>query len=152
MPVNLLLCSLTLVSAESTAITNLWLNDQVVTEIPIGLHCVTTVNFPATIQSVDGVGLATDGHNPGLFQMAHPPAQSSPALRALVPSASVNINVRLEQRTFVLLLKESQNPVLAVNFLAPRVGQPHAGWQRWQQCSRAHAITVDWSARSGSCL
>ena len=117
--VKLLLCSITLASAETPAITNVWLNERVVTEIPVGLHRVTTLNFPSTIQSVDAAGLTADGKTPGLFQVAHQPGQSSLALRALVPGGSANVNIRVAQSTHVLLLKESQNPVLAVNFLAP---------------------------------
>lgn len=117
--VSLLFCSLAFASAEPPAITNVWLNEQVVTEIPVGLHRVTTLNFPSPIQSVDAVGFTADGKTPGLFQVAHQPGQNSLALRAMIPGASANANVRLAHRTYVLLLKESQNPVLAANFLAP---------------------------------
>ena len=116
--VNLLLSTFTLAAAESPAITNLWLNDQAVIEIPVGLQRVTTVNFPAPIQAVDAAGLTADGRTPGVFQIAQPPAGSSLAFRALVPGASANVNVRLDQRTYVLLLRETNSPVLAVNFRA----------------------------------
>ncbi len=116
---NLLFTSLALAAAEPPAITNLWLNDQTVAEIPVGLQRVTTVSFPGPIQALDAAGLTTDGRVPGLFQLAHQPGSSSFALRALATGASANLNVRLDQRLYVLLVSENRHPVLAVNFLAP---------------------------------
>ena len=111
-----LLLPLTLAVADPMTITNLWLNDQVVMEIPIGLQRVTTVNFPRPIQSIDGAGLTTDGRVPGQFQLAQ--SSRSIALRALASGARGNLNVRLDDRTYVFLLTESRQPMLAVNFLA----------------------------------
>ena len=109
-----LLLPFTLAVADPWTITNLWLNDQVVVEIPIGLHRVTTVNFPHPIQTIDGAGLTTDGRVPGQFQLAQ--SGASVALRALASGASANLNVRLNDRTYVFLLTESRQPMLAVNF------------------------------------
>lgn len=106
-----------LAAADALLVTNLWLNDQAVIELPIGQTRVTTVNFPHPIQSLDGAGLATDARSPGLFQIAQSAGSSSIALRALASGASGNINVRLADRTYVILLTESKNPVLAVEFL-----------------------------------
>jgi hypothetical protein len=91
--------------------------DQAVVELPIGLDRVTTVNFPRPIQSLDGASLTADGRTPGQFQVAQSAGNSSLALRALKAGASANLNVRLADHTYVFLLNESKNPVLAVNFL-----------------------------------
>ena len=105
-------------AADPLLVTNLWLNDQAVVELPVGLHRVTTVTFPHPIQSLDGASLTTDARTPGLFQVAQSGGNSSLALRALAPGASANFNVRMEDRTYVFLLTESQSPMLAVNFLS----------------------------------
>ncbi len=105
-----------LAAADGLLITNLWLNDQAVIELPVGQHRVTTVNFPHPIQSLDGAGLTADVRTPGLFQVAQ--SGSSLALRALAGGASANFNVRLNDRTYVFLLTESKSPVLTVNFLS----------------------------------
>ena len=108
-----LLCSLSLAVADPMTITNLWLNDQVVMEIPIGLHRVTTINFPRPIQTIDAVGLTADARTPGQFQLAQ--STTSIALRALASGASANLNVRLDDRTYEFLLVESKQPMLATS-------------------------------------
>ena len=119
---------LPLAAADALLVTNLWLNDQAVVELPVGLHRVTTVNFPHPIQSLDGAGLTVDARTPGQFQIAQSAGTSSIAFRALTSGASGNFNVRLEDRTYVFLLSESRNPVLAVNFLGTTaVSTPVAG-------------------------
>ena len=107
-----------LAAADPLLVTNLWLNDQAVVELPVGLHRVTTVTFPHPIQSLDGASLTTDARTPGLFQVAQSAGNSSLALRALASGASANFNVRLDDRTYVFLLTESKSPILAVNFLS----------------------------------
>lgn len=106
-------------AAQANAITNLWLDDRMVVEIPLGLQRVTTVSCSQPIESIDAAGITTDGRIPGLFQLAHAPGHSSFALRALEPGATANMNIRLGGRTYVLILKESKNPILAVNFQSP---------------------------------
>ena len=118
--------ALPLAAADSMLITNLWLNDQVVVEMPVGMHRVTTVSFPEPIQSIDGAGLTTDGRTPGLFQVAQSGGNSSLAFRALAGGASANFNVRLDDRTYAFLLTESKSPVLAVNFLGTTTGRRSA--------------------------
>ncbi|NUQ71670.1 MAG: hypothetical protein HUU17_12735 [Chthonomonadales bacterium] len=104
-----------LAAADPLLVTNLWLNDQAVVELPIGQHRVTTVSFPHPIESLDGANVTADGRAAGAFQIAH--SQSSLALRALSPGATANLNIRLAGRTHAFLLTESKSPVLAVTFL-----------------------------------
>lgn len=108
------LFSASILLAQPQVITNLWLDDQVAVEIPVGLHRVTTLNFPHPLQGLDAAGIGADARSQ--FQLAH--SGSSVAVRALGAGASGNLNVRLKDQTYVLLLNESRNPVLAVNFLA----------------------------------
>ncbi len=119
------LFTVSLAAAEPFAVTNLWLNDQVVVEIPIGMHRVTTLNFARPIQGLDGAGLTTDGR--GEFQLAHSGASSSLALRALSSGATGNLNVRIDDKTYVFVLAESRTPMLAVNFLAASAILPTSG-------------------------
>ncbi len=120
-----LLTALGLVTAGAQShsmVTNVLLNDQEAVALPIGLHRVTTVTFPRPIQAIDGAGMTLDGRTPGVFQLAYEPTNAFFALQALVPGASGNLNVRLAQRTYVLLLSESKTPMLAVNFRSASPG------------------------------
>ena len=119
-----LVLPLSLAAADAVLVTNLWLNDQAVVEVPIGLHRVTTLSFPRPLQSFDGAGLTADARTPGQFQLAQSTGYSSVALRALATGATANLNVRMDDRTYVFLLTESQNPVLAVNFLPSSIPSP----------------------------
>lgn len=92
-----------------------WLDDHVAVTVPIATNQVTTISFPSPIQAIDGAGFTVDGKTPGQFQLAHTKGSAFLSVRALVPKASANLNVRWNDNTYVFELMESNPPVLSLN-------------------------------------
>ena len=96
-----------------------FLDENVLTAVPVATNRVTTISFPSAIAAIDGVGVTVDGKTPGLFQLAHTKGSAFLSVRALLPKASANLNIRWNDRTYVFELVESNVPVLALNMEAP---------------------------------
>jgi hypothetical protein len=121
--VSLLLLTASLALAESVAIQRAWLDDRTVITLPVATNRVTTLSFPDAITAIDGAGFTVDGKTPGQFQLAHAKGAAFLSVRALVPKASANLNVRWHDRTYVFELIENSVPVLALNLDAPPTPQ-----------------------------
>lgn len=103
------------VSGAQVLVTNLTLDAERPLEVPVAIENVTTISFPSAIQAIDAAGVTSEGRPPGLFQLAYMPLNSFFSVRALLPGAVANVNVRAAQKTYVIVLKESKAPILAVN-------------------------------------
>jgi len=99
-------------------IQQVWLDDRVAVSVPIATNRVTTVSFPGPIDAIDGAGLTVDGKTPGQFQLAHTKGSAFLSVRALVPKASANLNIRWNEHTYVFELIETNVPVLSLNMAA----------------------------------
>jgi hypothetical protein len=95
-----------------------FLDENVLTVVPVATNRVTTISFPSAIAAIDGAGVTVDGKTPGLFQLAHTKGSAFLSVRALLPKASANLNVRWNDRTYVFELIESNAPVLSLNMEA----------------------------------
>ena len=111
--VSLLL--LTAASALAQPIQQIWLDDHVAVCVPVATNRVTTISFPSPIEAIDGAGFTVDGKTSGQFQLAHTRGSAFLSVRALVPRASANLNIRWNDHTFVFELMESNPPVLSLN-------------------------------------
>jgi hypothetical protein len=87
--------------------------------VPVATNRVTTISFPSAIAAIDGAGVTVDGKTPGLFQLAHTKGSAFLSVRALLPKASANLNVRWNDHTYVFELLESAVPVLSLNMESP---------------------------------
>ena len=96
-----------------------FLDENVLTIVPVASNRVTTISFPSAITAIDGVSVTVDGKMPGLFQLAHTKGSAFLSVRALLPKASANLNIRWNDRTYVFELLESDVPVLSLNMEAP---------------------------------
>jgi hypothetical protein len=96
-----------------------FLDENVLTIVPVASNRVTTISFPSAITAIDGVSVTVDGKTPGLFQLAHTKGSAFLSVRALLPKASANLNIRWNDRTYVFELLESNVPVLSLNMEAP---------------------------------
>jgi hypothetical protein len=105
----------TLALADSPVIQQTWLDDRVAVSVPVATNRVTTISFPSPIDAIDGAGITVDGKTPGQFQLAHARGSAFLSVRALLPNASANLNVRWNDRTYVFELVESNAPVLSLN-------------------------------------
>lgn len=113
------------------AIHALPLDDQRVYSVPVSVARVTTVSFPGPITAIDAALVTTDAKTPGLFQLAHQPGTPFFSVRSLAKDASTNVNVRWNNKTYVLELKDSVAPVLSLIFQPP--ADPKADKARRQQ-------------------
>lgn len=123
--VNLILFLLLMASpafADSPTIQQLLLDDHTVVTVPVATNRVTTISFPGPIEAIDGAGFTVDGKTPGQFQLAHTKGSAFLSVRALVPQASANLNIRWRGDTYVFDLAQSDAPVLSLILKSP----PHA--------------------------
>jgi len=117
--VSLLLLTTSVALADSAAIQRVMLDDRTVVSVPVATNRVTTINFPSPIDAIDGAGFTVDGKTPGHFQLAHAKGSAFLSVRALLPKASANLNIRWHDHTYVFELVESNAPVLSLNMEAP---------------------------------
>lgn len=115
----LLLLALGLPARAREAIESLTLDPKVVVSVPVATNRVTTLSFPRAITALDASGVSIDPRHPGLFQLSHTKGSTFLSLRALVPGATANLNVRLQGTTYVFELTESRVPILALNLVLP---------------------------------
>ena len=119
--INLLLAFLFLIAAalhadEPKPIQEMELDEHLVYTIPVSSTRVTTISFPGPISAIDGVSVTTDGKIPGTFQIAHQPGTYFLSVRSLAKDATTNINIRWNNKTYVLVLQDSKTPVLSLIF------------------------------------
>jgi len=114
--VSLLLLTASVALAQSSKeILKDFLDENVLTVVPVATNRVTTISFPSAITAIDGAGVTVDGKTPGLFQLAHTKGSAFLSVRALFPKASANLNIRWNDHTYVFELVESDAPVLSLN-------------------------------------
>src|ERR1017187_3072035 len=131
--VNILLLTVTVLTADvalaqpSKEILKDFLDENVLIVVPVATNRVTTISFPSAITAIDGAGVTVDGKTPGLFQLAHTKGSAFLSVRALVPKASANLNIRWNDHTYVFELAESDQPVLSLNMDAPPTPEETGG-------------------------
>jgi hypothetical protein len=92
------------------------LDDHQVYQIAVSSDRVTTISFPGPISAIDAAGVTVDGKTPGLFQIAHSKGAYFFSVRALARKAVSNVNVRWNNKTYALELRESDEPFYSVIF------------------------------------
>ena len=105
-----------LLAGETKQIQERELDEHSVCAVPVSAALVTTVSFPGPISAIDAALVTTDGKTPGLFQLAHKPGSYFFSVRSLVKGAVTNLNVRWNNKTYVLELQDSATPQLSVIF------------------------------------
>jgi hypothetical protein len=113
-------CWLHVVQAESAkAIKEFILDDRTVFPIAVSANRVTTISFPGPISAIDAAQVTVDGKIPGVFQIAHSKGSHFFSVRALARKATTNVNIRWNNKTYVLELVESDDPLYSVIFQLP---------------------------------
>ena len=102
--------------ARDKAIRNFILDEKTVYVIPVATNRVTTISFPGAIAAMDAAQASTDPHKAAPFLIAHSSGSSFFSVRAEARKADTNINIRWNNRTYVLELVESNEPLLSVTF------------------------------------
>ena len=107
---------LALLARDNKQIQEIELDEHNVYTVPVSFHRVTTISFPGPISALDGALVTVDEKVQGLFQLAHKPGSYFFSVRSLVKGATTNVNVRWNNKTYVLELQDSQTPVLSLIF------------------------------------
>jgi hypothetical protein len=96
------------------------LDEHIVYTIPISSNRVTTISFPGPIGGIDAAQVTVDGKTPAAFHIHHTKGSYFFSVRALGKKTTTNLNIRWNQRTYVLELVESSEPFYSVIFqIAP---------------------------------
>ena len=106
-------------AGESKAIQEVDLDEHTVYIVPVSFSRVTTISFPGPISAIDAALVTLDGKTEGLFQLAHKPGSYFFSVRSLVKDATTNVNVRWNNKTYVLELQDSKTPLLSLIFKYP---------------------------------
>lgn len=105
--------------AKDKAIQTFILDEQTVYIIPVAINRVTTISFPGAIVAMDGAQASIDPQKPAPFLIAHAKSSAFFSVRAEMRKAVTNINIRWNNKTYVLELVESDDPLLSVTFVPP---------------------------------
>jgi hypothetical protein len=95
------------------------LDEHNVYTVPVSAARVTTISFPVPISAIDAALVSTDGKSNGLFQLAHKAGANFFSVRTLVHDARTNLNVRCNNKTYIVELADSIDPVLSLVFKLP---------------------------------
>jgi hypothetical protein len=95
------------------------LDDRRVYPITVSRDRVTTISFPGPISAIDAANVTVDGRTPALFQIAHNKGSYFFSVRALDTNAISNVNVRWNNKTYALELREGKEPLYSVIFDYP---------------------------------
>ncbi len=105
--------------AKYKAIQDFILDEQTVYTIPVSGFRVTTISFPGPISAIDAAQVTIDPQKPAAFLIAHTKGSSFFSVRAEARKAVTNVNIRWNNKTYVLELVESDEPFLSVTFEIP---------------------------------
>jgi hypothetical protein len=105
--------------AKDKAIQDFILDEQTVYVIPVSGFRVTTISFPGPISAMDAAQVTIDPQKPAAFLIAHTKGSSFFSVRAEMRKAITNVNIRWNNKTYVLELVESDEPLLSVTFEIP---------------------------------
>jgi hypothetical protein len=83
--------------------------------IKAGLKGITTIEFPARIEALDGFGFSPNP-GPDLFQISFNKGTNFLSLKAVKPNAEGNLSVVLNSKVYCLFCKETPDPSFAVIF------------------------------------
>jgi hypothetical protein len=99
-------------------IVRLPLNQDQPSVIKLGTHGITTIEFPARIEALDGYGFnlnpAPEGQD--LFQISFNKGTNFISLKAVRPGVEGNLSVVLDGKVYALLCKEAPDPSFVVIF------------------------------------
>jgi hypothetical protein len=101
---------------ESKSIREIELDEHTVYSIPVSNARVTTISFPGPISALDGANITVDGKYPAYFQLSHKPGSYFFSVRSLAKDVVTNVNIRWNNKTYVLELQDSRAPWLSVIF------------------------------------
>ena len=99
------------------------LNQNEPADVKVGLQGITTLQFPAKIEAIDGYGFAVQP-NPETdeFQLSYNKGTNFLSLKALRSGVKANLTVVLNEKVYCLFCEEDRDPSFVVIFGAPGEG------------------------------
>jgi hypothetical protein len=88
--------------------------------VDVSLHGITTLQFPAHIDAVDGDGFSTKGGQSGQFLISA--GDNWVSIKSLEPGAEQNLNVVIHGRVYPILIRTREKNDFAVIFHEPSMG------------------------------
>ncbi len=79
---------------------------------------VTTVMFPSALSGIYGSNVVTSTDNPGDFLLCYQPGTYFFSVRALKKGAEGSLNIIYNRKTYVLHLKEDEDPYSSITFFS----------------------------------
>src|ERR1039457_460959 len=117
--ISLLMGFCLIADAKDKAIQDFILDEQTVYVIPVSGYRVTTISFPGPISAMDAAQASIDPQKPAAFLIAHTKGSSFFSVRAEARKAVTNVNIRWNNKTYVLDMVERDEPLLSVTFEVP---------------------------------
>ena len=103
-------------AARDKAIVEMELDEHIVYTVPVSAGRITTISFPGPISAIDAALVTIDSKHAGLFQISHNAGAYFLLVQEPRQRRRTNINVRWNNKTYVLELQDSANPVLSLIF------------------------------------
>jgi hypothetical protein len=108
-------------------ITRQTLNHNEPAVIKVGTNGVTSLEFPYSIEAIDGFGFSLTPGSEDAFQISYTKGTNYFSVRALKPGATGNLTVVLDQKVYALLFEESSNPTFVSIFGPANEGSAPSG-------------------------
>ena len=104
----------------SKKVVRMTLNQSEPAEVKIGLEGITTLEFPAKIETIQGYGFAVQPKpETDYFQLTFEKGTNFLSLKALRPGVCANLTVVLNERVYCIYCEEDTDPSFVVIFAAP---------------------------------
>jgi hypothetical protein len=96
------------------------LNQNVPTEVKVGLYGITTLQFPAKIEAINGYGFALQPNpDTDVFSLIYDKGTNFLSLKALKPGVSANLTVVINEKVYCFFCEQDNNPSFVMIFSAP---------------------------------
>ena len=96
------------------------LNQSEPAEIKVGLQGITTLEFPAKIQAINGYGFSTQPNSDtDEFQLTYEKGTNFLSLKALRAGVSANLTVVLNEKVYCFYCEQDSDPSFVVIFTPP---------------------------------
>src|ERR1700722_10038980 len=96
------------------------LNQNEPTEVKVGLQGVTTLEFPAKIEAINGYGFALQPNlDTDQFSLMYEKGTNFLSLKALRPGVSANLTVLINEKVYCFFCEQDNDPSFVMIFGAP---------------------------------
>src|SRR5580700_8554873 len=111
--------------ALSKRVVRMPLNQNEPTEVKVGLQGITTLQFPAKIEAINGYGFALQPNpDTDAFSLTYDKGTNFFSLKALRAGVSANLTVVINEKVYCFFCEQDNDPSFVMIFDAP--GEPSA--------------------------